>query len=108
MVYQFVNITFFHNDQAVQWNIKEGIVASKSGLYPKIENVLVPMENVEELCEQFNKNYLCHKRISHYPTCQISLINNATKYCSLRPAIPKVRYSFGYFSYLFSKKLLNL
>ena len=58
VAYQFVNIPFFHNDQAVQWNIKEGIVASKSGLYPKIENVFVPMEDVEELCEQFNTNYL--------------------------------------------------
>ena len=102
--YQFVNIPFFHNDQAVQWNIKEGIVAAKSGLYPDIENVFVPMEDVEELCEQFNGNYLCHKRINHYPTCQVSLINNATKHCSLRPAIPKVRYSFGSFSYLFFQK----
>ena len=104
IAYQFVNIPFFHNNQAVQWNIKEGIVASKSGLYPKIENVFVPREDVEELCEQFNTNFLCHKRINHYPTCQISLINNATQYCSLRPAVPKVRYSFGAFSYLFFQK----
>ena len=104
VAYQFVNIPFFHNDQAVQWNFKEGIVASKSGLFPKIKNVFVPIEEVNESCEQFNNNYLCHKRINHYPTCQISLINNATKHCSLIPAVPKVRYSFGSFSYLFFQK----
>ena len=104
VAYQFVNIPFFHDNQAVQWDFREGIVASKSGLYPKIENVFVPMEEVNELCEQFNNNYLCHKRINHYPTCQISLINNATTHCSLIPAIPKVRYSFGSFSYLFFQK----
>ena len=104
VAYQFINIPFFHNDQAVQWNFEEGIVASKSGLYPKIENVFVPMEDVNELCEQFNNNYLCHTRINHYPTCQISLINNATKHCSLIPAVPKVRYNFGSFSYLFFQK----
>ena len=78
VAYQFVNIPFFHDNQAVQWDFREGIVASKSGLYPKIENVFVPMEEVNELCEQFNNNYLCNKRINHYPTCQISLINNTT------------------------------
>ena len=104
VAYQFINIPFFHKDQAVQWNFKEGIVASKSDLYPKIENVFVPMDDVNDLCEQFNDNYLCHKRINHYPTCQISLINNATQYCSLRPAVPKVRYSFGSFSFLFFQK----
>ena len=105
MAYQFINIPFFLNSQAVQWNFKEGIVTSKAGLYPKIENVFVPMDDVNDLYEQFNDNYLCHKRINHYPTCQISLINNANQYCSLRPAVPKVRYSFGSFSFLFFQKL---
>ena len=27
-----------------------------------------------KLCEQFHNNYLCHRRINRYPTCQISLI----------------------------------
>ena len=55
-------------------------------------------------CERFNNNFLCHKRINHWPTCQVSLLFNQTQHCSLKVAAPKVRYSFGSFNFLFFQK----
>ena len=99
--FQFINIPWFYNGQSVQWNFRDGIVASKSGLYPDIKNVFIPMDDLEQVCEKFNNNYLCHKRINHFPTCQISLLYNHTQECSLKVADPRVRYSFGSLNFLF-------
>ena len=99
--FQFINIPFFHNSRSLQWDLREGIVAKTSGLYPDIENVFVPMEDLEDECERFNNIFLCHHRINKFPTCQISLMNNATERCSLKLAAPKVRYSYGSFKFLF-------
>jgi hypothetical protein len=99
--YQFMNIPWFHNNISVQWQFQEGIVASQSGLYPDIDNVFIPKEDVTKLCERFNNNYLCHARINHNPTCQISLMNNRTEGCSLQVANHKIRYAFGLFNFLF-------
>jgi len=99
--YQFINIPWFHKGQSIQWAFKDGIVATQPGLFPKIENVFVSMEDLDKVCERFNNNFLCHKRINHFPTCQVSLVYNRTQHCSLRIAAPKVRYSFGSFNFLF-------
>ena len=98
---QLINIPFFHNSRSLQWDLREGIIAQKSGLYPDIENLFVSMEDLEDECERFNDIFLCHHRINKFPTCQISLINNATDQCSLKLAAPKVRYSYGSFNFLF-------
>jgi hypothetical protein len=98
---QFINIPWFHNNLSVQWDFREGIVASTSGLFPDIKNIFVPMQDLEKVCEKFNNNYLCHKRINHFPTCQTSLLYNHTTACKLKLADPQVRYSFGSFEYLF-------
>ena len=98
---QFINIPWFHNNISVQWDFREGIVASTSGLFPDIKNIFIPMDDLDKVCEKFNNNYLCHKRINHFPTCQTSLLYNHTTECSLKLADPKVRYSFGSFNYLF-------
>ena len=85
--YEFMNIPWFHNNMSVQWDLKPGIIASdESGLYPDIKNVFVPQDDMEKLCERYNNNYLCHKRINHKPTCQISLMNNRTEGCSIKQA----------------------
>ena len=81
-----------------------GIVALQPGLFPDIKNVFFPMESLDKVCERFNNNFLCHKRINHFPTCQVSLLSNHTRYCSLKIAAPKVRYSFGSFNFLFFQK----
>lgn len=99
--YQFLNLPWFHHNLSVQWQILDGIVATKSGLYPAIDNVFIPQEDLPKVCERFNDNYLCHTHINRYPTCQISLMANVTKDCSLRLANHKLRYSFGPFNFLF-------
>ena len=100
--YKFINIPWFYNNMSGQWDLRPGIVASDdSGLYPAIKNVFIPQEDLEEVCERFNNNYLCHKRINHNPTCQVSLMHNRTEGCTLKLADHKVRYSFGPFNYLF-------
>ena len=99
--YQFINIPWFHKGKSIQWAFKDGIVAIQPALFPKIENVFVSMEDLDKVCERFNNNFLCHKRINHFPTCQVSLLYNRTQHCSLRIAAPKVRYSFGSFNFLF-------
>jgi hypothetical protein len=99
--YQFINIPWFYNGMSVQWDLQPGIVASKSGLYPDIKNVFIPMTDLDQLCDKFNNNFLCHKRINHFPTCQISLLYHHTKECDLKLADHRVRYSFGPFNYLF-------
>ena len=102
--YEFMNIPWFHKNMSVQWDLKPGIIASdESGLYPDIKNVFVPQDDMKTLCERYNNNYLCHKRINHKPTCQISLMNNRMEGCSIKQADYKVRYSFGPFHYLFFK-----
>ena len=99
--YQFINIPWLYKNQSIQWAFKDGIVATQPGLFPKINNVFVPMEDLDKECERFNNNFLCHKRINHFPTCQVSLLYNSTQQCSLRIAAPKIRYSFGSFNFLF-------
>ena len=105
--FQFLNIPFFHEKTAVQWDIKEGVVARSSGLYPNIKNIFIPSEDLEQLCDKFNDNYLCHKRINHFPTCQISLMHHRTNQCSLKLADHRVRYSYGQFNYWFFQKPMN-
>ena len=103
--YEFMNIPWFHNNMSVQWDLKPGIIASdESGLYPDIKNVFINQDDIDTLCERYNQNYLCHKRINHQPTCQISLMNNRTEGCTIKKADYKVRYSFGPFHYLFLKQ----
>ena len=103
--YEFMNIPWFHNNISVQWDLKPGIIASDdSGLYPDIKNVFVTQTDMDNLCERYNNNYLCHKRINHQPTCQISLMNNRTEGCTMKKADDRVRYSFGPFHYLFFKQ----
>ena len=99
--FQFINIPWFYKNMSVQWDLQPGIVASKSGLYPDIKNVFIPLTDLDQLCDKFNNNFLCHKRINHFPTCQISLFYHHTKECSLKLADHRVRYSFGPFNYLF-------
>jgi hypothetical protein len=65
------------------------------------------MDDLDKVCEKFNNNYLCHKRINHFPTCQISLLYNHTTECSLKLADPRVRYSFGSFNFLFFQHPTN-
>ena len=98
---QFINIPWIYNGQSVQWSFMDGIVATQPGLFPDIKNVFVPMTSLNRVCERFNNNFLCHKRINHFPTCQVSLLFNYTQHCSLKIAAPKVRYSFGSFNFLF-------
>ena len=99
--YQFINIPWFYRNQSIQWAFRDGIVATQPGLFPTIENVFVPMEELDRVCERFNNIFLCHKRINHFPTCQVSLLYNSTNHCSLKRAAPKVRYSFGSLNFLF-------
>ena len=99
--YRIMNIPWFYNNRSVQWDLKPGIIATDEELYPDIKNVFIPQEDLENLCERFNKNYLCHKRINHVPTCHIALMNNHTDGCQLKLADHKVRYSFGHLNYLF-------
>ena len=106
---QFINIPWIYNNdsvkgQSVQWSFMDGIVATQPGLFPKIKNVFVPMKSLDRVCERFNNKFLCHKRINHWPTCQVSLLFNRTQHCSLKIAAPKVRYSFGSFNFLFFQK----
>ena len=101
---QFINIPWIYNGQSVQWSFVDGIVATQPGLFPDIKNVFVPMNSLDRVCERFNNNFLCHKRINHFPTCQVSLLFNYTQHCSLKVAAPKVRYSFGSFNFLFFQK----
>ena len=104
---QFINIPWIldgHRGQSVQWSFMDGIVATKPGLFPEIKNVFVPMTSLDRVCERFNNNFLCHKRINHWPTCQVSLLFNRTQHCALKIAAPKVRYSFGSFNFLFFQK----
>lgn len=101
---QFINIPWIYNGQSVQWSFIDGIVATQPGLFPDIKNVFVPMTSLDRVCERFNNNFLCHKRINHFPTCQVSLLFNYTQHCSLKIAAPKVRYSFGAFNFLFFQK----
>ena len=103
--YEFMNIPWFHKNMSLQWDLKPGIIASdESGLCPDIKNVFVPQNDMKKLCERYNNNYLCHKRINHKPTCQISLMNNRTEGCTMKKADYRVRYSFGPFHYLFFKQ----
>ena len=102
--YQFINIPWIYKDYSVQWSFADGIVALQPGLFPEIKNVFVPMDSLDKVCERFNNRFLCHKRINHFPTCQVSLLSNHTRYCSLKIAAPKVRYSFGSFNFLFFQK----
>ena len=102
--YQFINIPWIHKEHSVQWSFMDGIVATQPGLFPDIKNVFVPMDSLDRVCERFNNNFLCHKRINHFPTCQVSLLFNHTRHCSLKIAAPKVRYSFGSFNFLFFQK----
>ena len=99
--FQFINIPWFYQGKSIQWDLKPGIVASKSGLYPDIQNVFIPLDELDTLCEKFNNNFLCHKRINHFPTCQISLLYQHTREYSLKLANHRVRYSFGPFNFLF-------
>ena len=101
---QFINIPWIYNGQSVQWSFADGIVATQPGLFPDIKNVFVPMNSLNRVCERFNNNFLCHKRINHFPTCQVSLLFNCTQHCALKIAAPKVRYSFGSFNFLFFQK----
>lgn len=101
---QFINIPWIYKGQSVQWSFSDGIVATQPGLYPEIKNVFVPMNSLTKVCERFNNNFLCHKRINHFPTCQVSLLFNYTQQCALKLAAPKVRYSFGSFNFLFFQK----
>ena len=102
--YQFINILWIHKEHSVQWSFMDGIVAIQPGLFPDIKNVFVPMDSLDKVCERFNNNFLCHKRINHFPTCQVSLLSNHTRHCSLKIAAPIVRYSFGPFNFLFFQK----
>ena len=99
--YEIMNIPWFYQNRSVQWDLRPGIIATDGELYPDIKNVFIPQEDLEDLCERFNNNYLCHKRINHKPTCHISLMNNHTEGCTLKLADHKVRYSFVPLNYLF-------
>ena len=99
--YKIMNIPWFYQNRSIQWDLRPGIVATDGELYPDIKNVFIPQEDIENLCEIFNDNYLCHKRINHKPTCHIALMNNHTEGCALKLADHKVRYSFGPLNYLF-------
>ena len=99
--YKIMNIPWFYHNKSIQWDLRRGIIATDRELYPDIKNVFIPQEDLENLCEVFNDNYLCHKRINHKPTCHIALMNNHTKGCALKLADHKVRYSFGPLNYLF-------
>ena len=105
--YQFINIPWIYNDLSIQWAFDDGIVATQPGLYHIVKNVFVPMANLETVCEKFNNNFLRHKCINHFPTCQVSLLYNHTQHCSLKVAAPKVRYSFGSFNLLFFQHPTN-
>ena len=99
--YQFINIPFFHRGQAVQWDLENGIIATKSGLYPFIKNVFISSRDLPIICEKFGSHFLCHTRINHEPTCHISLLYHHAGSCKLKKASSQVRYSYGPFNYLF-------
>jgi hypothetical protein len=99
--YRIMNIPWFYQNKSVQWDLTPGIIATDEELYPNIKNVFIPQEHLGDLCDRFNDNYLCHKRINHIPTCHIALMNNHTDSCALKLADHKVRYSFGHLNYLF-------
>ena len=99
--YKIMNILWFYQNRSFQWDLRPGIIATDGELYPNMKNVFIPQEDLENLCERFNNNYLCHKRINHKPTCHISLMNNHTEGCTLKLADHRVRYSFGPLNYLF-------
>ena len=99
--YQFINIPFFHRKQAVQWDLEDGIVATKSGLYPFIHNVFISSRDLPILCEKFGSHFLCHSKINHEPTCHISLLYHHAGSCKLKKASSQVRYSYGPFNFLF-------
>ena len=73
--YQFINIPWIYKDYSIQWSFVDGIVALQPGLFPDIKNVFVSMESLDKVCERFNNRFLCHKRINHFPTCQVSLLS---------------------------------
>ena len=47
--FQFINIPWFYQGISVQWDLQPGIVASKSGLYPDIKNVFIPLDDLDKL-----------------------------------------------------------
>ena len=96
-----MNIPWFYQNKSIQWDLRPGIIATDGELYPDIKNAFIPQEDLEDLCEKFDNNYLYHKRINHNPTCHISLLNNHTDGCKLKLADHKVKYSFGPLNYLF-------
>ncbi len=49
--YQFMNIPWFHQNISVQWRFQDGIVASQPGLYPDIDNIFIPQEDVPKVCD---------------------------------------------------------
>ena len=99
--FQFINIPWFFQGNSVQWDIQPGEVASKAELYPCIENVFIPLKDLYKRCEKFNQHFLCHSRINHSPTCQVSLLYHHTYKCQLRKADQRIRYDFGPFNFLF-------
>jgi hypothetical protein len=107
-ILQYSVTTFATNSTCIQWSFTNGIVALQPELLPNIKNVFVPMESLDKVCKRFNNRFLCHKRINHFLTCQMSLLSNHTLYCSLKIAAPKVRYSFESFNFLFSRNQQNL
>ena len=107
-IWKYSVTTFATNSTCIQWSFTNGIVALQPELLPDIKIVFVPMESLDKVCERFNNRFLCHKRINHFLTCQVSLLSNHTLYCSLKIAAPKVRYSFESFNFLFSRNQQNL
>ena len=67
-----------------------GIVALQPGLFPDIKNVFVPMESLDKVCERFNNNFLCHKRINHFPNT-----NEITRKDKLCLNISQMQEKFG-------------
>lgn len=101
--FKFLNVPWFYKNWTLQWDLQEGVVAMKPGFYPLIENIFIPHEEVNQLCETFNQNLLCHTRVNTFPSCQVSLIHKHTKHCDLKMAEDRVRYKLGPYSYLFFK-----
>lgn len=81
--FNFVNLPFRRNNgDTILWDQPQGLLAVAPSIYPRVEYVFVPKQNINSACTNYPVAFLCQAPVNSFKRCVIDLYFNRTAACS--------------------------
>ena len=85
--FNFVNLPFRRkNGDTILWDQPEGLLAVAPSIYPRVEYVFIPKQNINSACTNYPVAFLCQAPVNSFTRCVIDLYFNRTEACSTHKA----------------------